>query len=105
MRSNDMFLGLPHNFVQFMTLQEVLGGVDWHRTGDLTRILPIVCISTKRTLRMSFHPLRCPLPSSRTLLHCPKQPSDPIWFEMNRRVDALVQEELTPKEYENHCST
>lgn len=26
MRSNDIFLGLPHNFVQFMSLQEVLAG-------------------------------------------------------------------------------
>ena len=25
-RSNDIFLGVPHNFVQFMTLQEVLAG-------------------------------------------------------------------------------
>lgn len=26
LRSNDLFLGVPHNFVQFMTLQEILAG-------------------------------------------------------------------------------
>jgi thymidylate synthase len=38
MRSNDLFLGLPHNLAQFLTLQEILSGWIGIDTGSYTHV-------------------------------------------------------------------
>ena len=43
-RSNDMFLGVPHNFVQFTSIQEMLAG--WGSSAVLTLRSATVCTST-----------------------------------------------------------
>jgi thymidylate synthase len=98
MRSNDIFLGLPHNFVQFMTLQEVLAGWIGIEPGTYTHFADSLHLYEKNAEDV-FSSAPVPITPNSDSLALPKHESDPIWREMNRRVDALVQEELTPKEY------
>ena len=57
MRSNDIFLGLPHNFVQFMTLQEVLAGWIGIEPGTYTHFADSLHLYEKNAERRLFiHP-------------------------------------------------
>jgi thymidylate synthase len=98
MRSNDIFLGLPHNFVQFMTLQEVLAGWIGIEPGTYTHFADSLHLY-ERNAEDVFSSAPVPMTPTSDSLALPKQEADPIWREMNRRVDVLVQKELTPKEY------
>jgi thymidylate synthase len=100
MRSNDVFLGLPHNFVQFMTLQEVLAGWIGIEPGTYTHFTDSLHLYEKDVDDV-FSSAEVPMAATSDSLALPKHEADPIWFEMNRRVDLLVQNELTPKEYGN----
>ena len=98
MRSNDIFLGLPHNFVQFMTLQEVLAGWIGIEPGTYTHFADSLHLYEKNADDV-FSSIPVPMTPTSDSLALPKHEADPIWREMNKRVDALVQKELTPKEY------
>ena len=98
MRSNDIFLGLPHNFVQFMTLQEVLAGWIGIEPGIYAHFADSLHLYEKDAENV-FSSAAVPMAATSDSLALPKHESDPIWCEMNRRVDALVQKEFTPKEY------
>jgi len=98
MRSNDIFLGLPHNFVQFTTLQEVLAGWLGVEPGTYSHFADSLHLYEKDADNV-FSSVEVPLPATSDSLALPKHEADPIWREMNRRVDALVAEELAPKEY------
>ena len=100
MRSNDVFLGLPHNFVQFMTLQEVLAGWIGVEPGAYTHFTDSLHLYDKDADN-AFSSAEVPMVATSDSLALPKHESDPIWREMNRRVDLLVQKEFTPKEYGN----
>ncbi len=98
MRSNDIFLGLPHNFVQFTTLQEVLAGWIGIEPGTYTHYADSLHLY-EEDAESVFSSVAVPMAATSDSLALPKQEADPIWREMNRRVDALVQKELTTKEY------
>ena len=100
MRSNDIFLGLPHNFVQFMTLQEVLAGWIGIEPGTYTHFADSLHLYEK-DMEDVLSSAEVPMAATTDSLALPKQEADPIWVEMNRRVDVLVQNKLTPKEYRN----
>lgn len=48
---------------------------------------------------MLFLSTPVPIPATSDSLALPKHDADPIWLEMNRRIDLLVEKSLTPKEY------
>jgi len=98
MRSNDIFLGLPHNFVQFMTLQEVLAGWIGIEPGTYTHFADSLHLYEKDAENV-FSSVAVPAAVTSDSLALPKHEADPIWSEMNRRVDVLVQKTLTPMEY------
>jgi thymidylate synthase len=98
MRSNDIFLGLPYNFVQFMILQEVLAGWIGVEPGTYTHFADSLHLYEKNAEDV-FSSVPVTMAPSSDSLALPKHEADPIWREMNRRVDVLVQKELTPKEY------
>ncbi len=100
MRSNDVFLGLPHNFVQFMTLQEVIAGWIGIEPGTYTHFADSLHLYEKDVDEV-FSSAEVPMAATTDSLALPKHEADPIWREMNRRVDLLVQKEFTPKEYES----
>lgn len=100
MRSNDLFLGLPHNFVQFTTLQEVLAGWLGVAPGGYTHFADSLHLY-ERDVTNAFTYTQLPVIENSDSLALPKQQADEIWLEMNRRVDVLVGSELTPKGYED----
>ena len=100
MRSNDVFKGLPYNFIQFTTLQEVLAGWIGAEPGAYTHYadsLHLYEVDAENAF-LSTQVLADSLPDSLAL---PKRQADPIWFEMNRRVDVLVGNGVSAKEYRN----
>lgn len=98
MRSNDIFLGLPHNFVQFTILQEVLAGWIGVEPGTYSHFADSLHLYEKDAENV-FSSVEIPLAATSESLALPKHEADPIWREMNRRVDVLVEKELAPKDY------
>ncbi len=98
MRSNDIFLGLPHNFVQFMTLQEVLAGWISIEPGTYTHFADSLHLYEKDATNV-LTSVPVPMIASSDSLALPKQQADPIWREMNNRVDIVAENELEAREY------
>lgn len=96
-RSNDIILGMPHNFIQFTTLQEVIAG--WLGTG----------IGTYNQVSDSLHIYEKDLPylnatftgtfpKNSDSLYLPKSESDRCFRELFDRLSILVNESLSAKE-------
>lgn len=97
MRSNDIFKGLPYNFVQFMTLQEVIAGWIGAVPGTYTHFSDSLHVY-EEDMEKAFASSYVPAIKASDSLILPKSEADPIWAEMNRRVDLLVTSELTTRQ-------
>lgn len=98
MRSNDAFKGLPYNFVQCMTLQEVMAGWLHVEPGSYTHFSDSLHVYDE-DIEDAFRSVQLPAPSNSDSLAVPKHVADPIWLEMNRRVNKLVTGRLSESEY------
>ena len=98
MRSNDVFKGLPYNFVQFTTLQEVMAGWLGLQPGSYTHFSDSLHVY-EEDVKDTFCSVQLSAPTNPDSLALPKQVADPIWLEMNRRVDKLASGPLTDFEY------
>jgi thymidylate synthase len=98
MRSNDLFRGLPYNFVQFTSLQEVIAGWIGIEPGMYTHFSDSLHVY-EEDMQFVFSSKRVPITCSTESLALPQEQAEPIWTEMNKRVNALVQNTLTTKEY------
>lgn len=98
MRSNDVFKGLPYNFVQFTTLQEVLAGWIGVEPGAYTHYADSLHLYDEDA-ESALASTRVHVVASQESLAHPKHEADPIWREMNRRVDVLVKKGQAAKEY------
>jgi thymidylate synthase len=95
MRSNDVFRGLPYNFVQFMTLQEVLAGWVGAQPGTYTHYADSLHLYEENSAD-AFSSTQVAATTPLDSLALPNHEASPIWSEMNRRVNALVNNELPP---------
>lgn len=101
MRSNDLFKGLPYNFVQFTTLQEVVAGWIGAEPGTYTHYADSLHLYQEDKARAwSSHSLPSAASNDDSLV-LPKANSDPIWQEMNRRVNLFATKDLSANEYGN----
>lgn len=98
MRSNDAFKGLPYNFVQFTTLQEVISGWIGVEPGSYTHFSDSLHIYDDE-VEPAFASSYQSAPANCDSLAVPKHVADPIWMEMNRRVDQLVSGSLADEEF------
>lgn len=98
MRSNDAFKGLPYNFVQFMTLQEVMAGWLGVEPGSYTHFSDSLHVYDD-DVEDAFGSVQLAVPPSSDSLAIAKHVADPIWSEMNRRVDRLVRGQLSENDY------
>jgi thymidylate synthase len=98
MRSNDIFKGLPYNFIQFTTLQEVLSGWIGVEPGAYTHYADSLHLYDEDA-ESAFTSARVPGDAVPDSLALAKHLADPIWGEMNRRVDVLAKHRQTAKEY------
>jgi thymidylate synthase len=98
MRSNDLFRGLPYNFVQFMSLQEVVAGWVGVEPGTYTHFSDSLHVY-EGDMELEFtcppEPLEYPTDS----LALSRKLADPVWREINRRVDLLVEKNATTDEF------
>jgi len=98
MRSNDVFKGLPYNFVQFTSLQEVLAGWIGVEPGTYTHFSDSLHVY-EQDMDLAFSSSRIPMAKSTESLALPSGQAEPIWREMNRRVNLLVKNEVAANEY------
>jgi len=98
MRSNDVFKGLPYNFVQFTSLQEVLAGWIGVEPGTYTQYSDSLHVY-EQDMELTFSSSRIPMAESTESLALPSGQAEPIWREMNRRVNLLVKNEVAANEY------
>ena len=93
-RSNDLFLGLPHNLVQFTSLQEIVAGWLDIECGTYNQISDSMHIyeDNKETISKS-------LPSAPAILNTdslalPRRESELVWKELEFRAERMMAEEL-----------
>lgn len=97
-RSNDLFLGLPHNLVQFTSIQEIVAGWLNIECGTYNQISDSMHIyeDNKETVSKS-------LPSTRAILNTdslalPRKESELVWKELELRAEKMIAEKLKENE-------
>jgi len=98
MRSNDIFKGLPYNFIQFTTLQEVLSGWIGVEPGTYSHYADSLHLYNENA-EHAFSSVCVPAAAAFDSVALPKHQADPIWSEMSQRIDLLIKDRLSPKEY------
>ena len=102
-RSNDMFLGVPHNFVQFTCIQEVLAGWlgecgSYNQIGDSLHVYD-------RDWDNVVDSTAVPNVSPNTdYLAQPRQESDRLFRELELRVEQMIDPETEPDDLEGLAS-
>jgi thymidylate synthase len=94
LRSNDFFLGIPHNFVQFTYLQEILAGWLNVEVGTYNQVSDSLHIYTGDMEKIDQSLPISVSPNTDTLA-LPKEVSDQCFSELGRRIDLLVSESLS----------
>lgn len=99
LRSNDVFLGLPFNFVQFTSLQEVMAGWLKLDVGQYTHISDSLHIYERDLSTLEFRtPVRAE--SNVDNLALPFQDSISAWSTLERLTERLVAPSLTSSDLE-----
>ena len=99
-RSNDLFLGVPHNFIQFMCLQEVMAGwlgIDCGAYHQVSDSLHIYDHDEESVLTSAPLP---DLPSSTDSLAQPKESSEASFGELGRRIERMIAPGLPRRQLE-----
>ena len=96
-RSNDVWRGLPHNIVQFTTLQEIMAGWLGCRIGSYNQISDSLHVyeDTADDVRASVPIETEPNTDSLAL---PKRDSDAAFHELAARVDRLIEGSPSPRQ-------
>ena len=103
-RSNDMFLGVPHNFVQFTALQEILAGWLGVECGTYTQISDSLHVYDNRWKNvMASTALSSVAPNSDSLAVA-RRKSEQLFRELERRVEKMTIPATQPKELEELAS-
>lgn len=97
MRSNDVFLGLPYNIVQFTTLQEVMAGWLGLNPGSYVHMSDSLHLY-ERDAEAAFQSTNNANKRNEESLALPKDASDAIWRRMSDEVDKLIQPRLSRSE-------
>ena len=100
-RSNDLFLGVPHNFVQFMCLQEVMAGwlgVDCGAYHQVSDSLHLYEHDEESVLGSAPLP---DLPPNTDSLALPKTESETAFGELGRRIERMIAPGLRRVELED----
>jgi len=90
MRSNDAFRGIPYNFIQFMTLQEVMAGWLSIPAGSYTHYADSFHAYEVDCSRLTLTP-QDQEPPTRLALNLSKGESDVIWQSVDARLRRMAQ--------------
>ena len=92
-RSNDMFLGVPHNFVQFTSLQEVLAGWLGVECGSYTQISDSLHVYEHHWENVKASTIVPNVAPNDDHLTLPRRESDQAFKELERRIERLIDPE------------
>jgi thymidylate synthase len=102
-RSNDLFLGVPHNFVQFTCLQEIMAGwlnIDcgaYHQISDSLHLY-----RRDEANVLASYPLT-EIPYDTDSLAVPREVSEWAFDELGRKMEQMIKRGLSRKELERLC--
>lgn len=88
-RSNDIHRGVPTNFVQFTSIQEVLAGWLGIDVGSYLHFSDSLHLYLK-DLNTEISPPTVPVPKNLDSLLLPKRESDAVFTEIERAIESLV---------------
>lgn len=94
-RSNDLFRGVPYNFVQFTTLQEVLSGWLNIDVGGYTHIADSLHVYLRDAEKTFAYATAPDVPNTDSLA-APYDKSQGYWMELNQCVDELSRAMTSP---------
>jgi len=89
MRSNDVYMGLPYNIVQFTTMQEVIAGWLGLELGEYNQVSNSLHVYT-RDLERVYNAQRKPVPLNTDSLAFPKSDSEHFFAELASNIDNLI---------------
>ena len=93
MRSNDLYRGLPYNFVQFTYLQEIIAGWLGLELGSYNQLSDSLHIYQKDTPR--FHAINSIAPEKNAdMLDLTKNESDLVFADMSRHIETFSNKQL-----------
>ena len=93
-RSNDLFLGVPYNFVQFTCLQEIMAGWLGIECGSYHQISDSLHIYERDETNILKSDSLDDLPTNMDLLTLPKEKSEWAFTEIEQRIDRMIAPEL-----------
>jgi thymidylate synthase len=97
MRSNDVFRGLPYNFVQFTTLQEVMAGWLGLELGAYVHVSDSLHVYESDLTAALGYKTPSETTRNRDSLALPKKESDAVWSRMASEVEELIHTSLSPE--------
>ena len=97
-RSNDLFLGVPYNLIQFTSIQEILAGWLGVELGTYNQISDSLHIYKRDegNIRKSSPPIR--LAPNTDSLALPRKESELVWKELGHRIKQMISSGLTENE-------
>lgn len=96
MRSNDIYRGLPYNFVQFTALQEIMAGWLGLELGSYTHISDSLHVYERDLAQLEVAPQSAPPVFGNDVLSLPKQESERVIAELSERLDRIVNGTVSP---------
>ena len=99
-RSNDLFLGVPHNFVQFTSLQEIMAGWLDVKVGCYNQIADSLHIYDEDQNSLEDSVPTNHVERNEDSLRLPKDTSDKFFAGLEERVVAFISERLQRNEHQ-----
>lgn len=90
LRSNDLFLGVPHNFIQFTSLQEVMAGWLGIECGTYYQLSDSLHMYEANEARAFDSPPIPSLAENTDSLALPKRESEAAFRELGQRIDRMT---------------
>ena len=103
-RSNDMMLGIPHNFVQFTSMQEIMAGWLGVECGSYTQISDSLHVYDSDWNDVMASTALPSVAMNDDSLALPRQESDRVFRELELRVERLIDPATQPDVLEGLAS-
>ena len=99
-RSNDLFLGVPHNIVQFTTIQEIIAGWLGVECGTFNQISDSLHMYRHDESKVRRSPPSLSNAVNSDSLALPRKDSELAWRELGHRMERFIDSALTEDELE-----
>ena len=89
-RSNDLFLGMPHNLIQFTCLQEIMAGWLGVECGTYNQLSDSLHLYARDEAHIQRSLPVAPLVPNTDSLSLPRKQSQIVWDELALRIDQMI---------------